>query len=110
VRRATRALLEQGGYRVLECSDGEEALNVVERECGAIDLVILDRSMPGLSGEEVFDKLQSLARGVPVVLLTGQPPTSAAASRAAAVLSKPVELATLLTTLRDVLDGRTLLA
>ncbi|HET6335097.1 MAG TPA: ATP-binding protein [Polyangiales bacterium] len=106
VRRATRGLLEQGGYRVLECCDGDEALRVVERERGAIDLVILDRSMPGLSGEEVFDRLESLAHGVPVVLLTGQPATSSAANRAAAVLSKPVELSMLLTTLRNVLDGK----
>ena len=71
-----------------------------------IDLVILDRSMPGLSGEEVFNKLQSLAHDVPVVLLTGQPAPSATSGRAAALLSKPVELATLLTTLRSILDGR----
>jgi PAS domain S-box-containing protein len=106
VRRATRALLEQGGYRVLECSDGEEALRTVERERDAIDLVILDRSMPGLSGEEVFEKLQGLARDVPIVLMSGQPGAASTASRAAAVLNKPVELATLLTTLRSILDGR----
>lgn len=106
VRRATRALLEQGGYRVLECCDGDEALRTVERERSVVDVVILDRSMPGLSGEEVFDRLQSLARDVPVVLLTGQPAAGAKASRAAAVLSKPVDLAMLLTTLRGILDRR----
>jgi PAS domain S-box-containing protein len=106
VRRATRLLLEHGGYRVLECADGEEALRTVSRERDAIDLVLLDRSMPGLSGEEVFERLQELAEDVPVVLLTGQPATSATAERAAAVLSKPVELATLLQTLRSILDAR----
>jgi PAS domain S-box-containing protein len=106
VRRATRALLEQGGYRVLECCDGDEALRTVERERGAIDLVILDRSMPGLSGEVVFEKLQSLARDVPVVLLTGKPAAGVTAGRAAAVLNKPVDLAMLLTTLRSILDRR----
>jgi PAS domain S-box-containing protein len=106
VRRATRALLEQGGYRVLESGDGAEALKIVEREGGRIDLVILDRSMPGLSGEEVFEKLQELARDVPVLLLTGQPDPSANSARAAAVLSKPVDYRTLLTTLRNILDLR----
>jgi PAS domain S-box-containing protein len=106
VRRATRALLEQGGYRVLECCDGDEALRTMERERGAIDLVILDRSMPGLSGEEVFDELQSVARDVPVVLLTGHPAGGATAGRAAAALNKPVDLAMLLTTVRGILDRR----
>jgi two-component system, cell cycle sensor histidine kinase and response regulator CckA len=108
VRRATRAMLERGGYRVLECSDGEEALRTVTRERDAIQLVILDRSMPGLSGEEVFEQLQATARDLPIVLLTGQPAEAATAERADAVLRKPVELATLLTTVRSILDLRQL--
>jgi CheY-like chemotaxis protein len=108
VRRATRAMLERGGYRVLECSDGEEALRTVACERDAIDLVILDRSMPGLSGEEVFERLQASAQELPIVLLTGQPGEAATAERADAMLRKPVELATLLTTVRSILDLRQL--
>jgi two-component system, cell cycle sensor histidine kinase and response regulator CckA len=106
VRRATRAMLEQGGYRVLECSDGEEALRTVRRERRSIDLVILDRSMPGLSGEEVFERLQVVARELPVMLLTGQLGEEATVDRADAVLRKPVEFRTLLSTVRSILDLR----
>jgi PAS domain S-box-containing protein len=104
VRRATRAMLEQGGYRVLECGDGEEALWIFERQRERIQLVILDRSMPGLSGEQVFARLQELASHVPIVLLSGQPAASSTAERAAASLSKPVDLSTLLATVRGALD------
>ncbi|HKP64132.1 MAG TPA: ATP-binding protein [Polyangiales bacterium] len=104
VRRATRAMLEQGGYRVLDCGDGEEALWIFERQLDRIQLVILDRSMPGLSGEDVFTRLQELASHVPIVLLSGQPAVSSTAERAAASLSKPVDLSTLLRTVRRALD------
>jgi CheY-like chemotaxis protein len=104
VRRATRAMLEQGGYRVLECGDGEEALWIFQRQRDRIQLVILDRSMPGLSGEQVFNRLQELASHVPIVLLSGQPAASRTAERAAASLSKPVDLSTLLGAVRGALD------
>ncbi|HKU44839.1 MAG TPA: response regulator, partial [Polyangiales bacterium] len=91
---------------VLECGDGAQALALFERERERIQLVILDRSMPGLSGEQVLARLEQLAPELPIVLLSGQAAASAAAERAAASLTKPVDLATLLTAVRGALDRR----
>jgi two-component system, cell cycle sensor histidine kinase and response regulator CckA len=105
VRRATRAMLEHGGYRVLECADGEAALEIFAEQHGAIDLVVLDRSMPGLSGEQVFVRLKAIASDVPIVLMSGHAGASAVTGRAAAALTKPLGIETLLHTVRRVLDG-----
>ena len=48
--------LEHSGYRVMSAPDGYSALGMVESE--AIDLVILDINMPGITGLQVLDKLR----------------------------------------------------
>jgi DNA-binding NtrC family response regulator len=106
VRRATRAMLEHGGYRVLDCGDGEQALAIFEQKRAAIDLVVLDRSMPGLSGEQVFVRLKQLANDIPIVLMSGQLGVSAVTARAAAAITKPISIDMLLGTVRRVLDRK----
>lgn len=53
VRTLIRELLEPNGYRVLEASDGAEALRVSEQNQDTIDLLIVDEVMPGLSGHDL---------------------------------------------------------
>jgi CheY-like chemotaxis protein len=104
VRRALREILLRGGYGVLEASDGPAGIITFERECERIDLVVLDRSMPGLSGETVLARLDELGTGIPIVLLSGHPGAGGDGGRAAAVLTKPTDRPTLLRTVREVLD------
>ena len=51
-RDMLRRRLERKGYRVITAENGEQALELVSRE--AIDLVLLDFMMPGLSGLDVL--------------------------------------------------------
>lgn len=62
--------LTRDGFRVETASSGPEALKAVDREVP--DLVVLDRMLPGLSGDEVLKALRdrSDTRDVPVLLLT----------------------------------------
>ncbi len=104
VRAAVRDLLELGGYRVLEACDGVEGIATFERERPEVDAVIVDRSMPGLSGEQVLDRLVEIAPEIPVVILSGHPGRADRLPRASAVLAKPTSYDTLLRTIRAVLD------
>jgi CheY-like chemotaxis protein len=101
VRRAVRGILERGGYKVLESVDGIDGLETFSQQRDSIDLVLLDQSMPGLSGDQVLLKLMELAPQVPVVLLSGLPGPAARLSHATAVLTKPADASTLLCTIRD---------
>jgi len=64
-------MLNSLGYNVLQARNGKEALKIYEMNKGAIDLVILDMIMPGLSGNETFDALKLIDPEVRVMLSTG---------------------------------------
>lgn len=71
VRLLSRALLERQGYRVLEAGDAEEATRVAGAEPGAIDLLVTDVVMPGLSGPELFQRLSPVRPSMRVLYLSG---------------------------------------
>jgi PAS domain S-box-containing protein len=71
VLRIARTILEREGYLVLPANDGLEALEVYRRERERIGVVLLDRNMPGLTGEEVLAELRRLDPAVRVVLASG---------------------------------------
>src|SRR5438309_4614937 len=68
-REALSALLVQHGFAVVgEASDGEEAIGAARRL--QPKLVLLDLSMPGLSGLETLPRVRDAAPGCEVVVLT----------------------------------------
>jgi len=71
VRRFVRRCLIQRGMEVLEASDGQEALDRYAAQMDAIDLVILDLSMPEIAGEETYRALRRVDPEVRVLLTSG---------------------------------------
>jgi signal transduction histidine kinase/CheY-like chemotaxis protein len=71
IRRLAVMTLQGRGYRVLEAADGQQAVDVYTRERDRIDLVILDLSMPVLSGHETFRLLLKLDPRVRVLFASG---------------------------------------
>lgn len=69
-RMATRAILEDANYTVLEAGDGNEGVDVFFDHFEQIDLVVLDIQMPLLNGHEVLEKLRFVAPDVKVIFLT----------------------------------------
>lgn len=68
IRMLVRLRLERSGYTVVAANDGLEALKLAT-ECRP-DLVILDVTMPGLTGVEVTRELRARTESMPVILLT----------------------------------------
>jgi len=71
VRAAARRILEGGGYTVLEAGSGAEALDLARENAAAIDLVLTDVVMPGMSGAEAAERLTDLIPGVRILFMTG---------------------------------------
>jgi len=71
IREMTQQALEEYGYRVLTCSSGKTAINLFKDLHNEIDLVIVDRIMPDMSGKETFIELKKLSPNVKVLLITG---------------------------------------
>ena len=109
VRELAREVLEEFGYRVLEAVNGESALDLHLAHAREIHLVLLDLSMPGISGPETLRRLLARDPRLPVVLWSGYSaeddlPASVGA-HARAFLEKPFELAALVATVQEVLGG-----
>jgi len=74
LNRAAVAGLLQARYRVLLAKNGHSALAMARNECQHLGLVLLDVSMPGMSGYEVLAQLRADERTahIPVIFITGQ--------------------------------------
>lgn len=107
---AKLALEMVGGYAVLMCSDGEDALAQVEQF--APQLILLDVMMPGMDGPTTLRKLREQPRtaNIPVIFLTAkvQPQEVAQyqALGALDVLAKPFDPMTLSAQLQQIWDGQ----
>lgn len=71
-RNSLREILEDEGYRVETASNGQEAIDKLERD-EPPDLILLDLMMPVMDGWEFLahQKSRSPSRPVPIVLLSG---------------------------------------
>jgi len=106
VRRVLRSMLERSGFRVIECEDGAQALSALERGARA-DAVLIDRSMPGLSGEQVIERIWELGIRLPILVLSGHSSVDIRNPNVRAVLSKPITREALISEVRRALDQRT---
>ena len=110
LRELMKVTLEPAGYRFVEASDGEAALQALATE--PPDLVLLDVMLPGYSGIHVLEAMRSdeALRSVPVIVVSAwqTPSDQEAAIRAGAVafLPQPFELDDLLTQVQDLLERR----
>jgi PAS domain S-box-containing protein len=71
VRLLAKRALERYGYSVLTAESGQAGVDLFRRESGRVVLVLLDLSMPGLSGQETLAELRSINAGVAVVISSG---------------------------------------
>ena len=71
VRKVGRRMLEKLGYDVLTASDGREGLELFRRHAEQIACVVLDMTMPEMSGDEVFREMRGLDADVRVLLASG---------------------------------------
>src|SRR5260370_28853708 len=71
LRNLGRRILQQHGYQVLLAEDGRQAVDIYRQQQQLIQLVILDLSMPQLSGREAIQQLRQINPNVRVVLASG---------------------------------------
>lgn len=70
LRAVMRRLLTRIGYGVLDAPGGQEGLDLLE-ERPDISCVLLDLTMPGLSGEETLRRIRVRRPALPVVVMSG---------------------------------------
>jgi CheY-like chemotaxis protein len=101
--------LERAGFKVIEAVDGVEGFGAFVRHRSAISAVLLDLTMPRMSGDQVLEEIRKLDDKVPVILMSGysqQEATAALAGKGlSAFLSKPCTIKDALAVVRRVLGS-----
>ena len=91
----------------MTASGGTQALDLVRHHRESISLVILDMTMPGMSGCQTYDALQEIAPGIKVLLSSGYSIDGQAQEILArgcnGFIQKPFDIATLSAKLREIL-------
>ncbi|MFN3192504.1 MAG: response regulator [Aureliella sp.] len=109
VRTAACRLLKMHGFETEEVCDGEEALEYLERCQNTIQVVLLDLTMPGMSGKEVLGHIKHRWPHLPVVVCSGYVVDDFRMSTAGqpdAVVPKPYQMADLIETFERVTSKR----
>jgi two-component system cell cycle sensor histidine kinase/response regulator CckA len=109
VRAWITRMLEQLGYRVVAVADAAAALDAVEREA-ALDAVLTDLAMPGMTGWELAQQVRERRPGLPVLCMTGysddQVTRRGLLAPGVPVLHKPFTAEVLVGALRKLLETR----
>lgn len=102
MRRVTRKMLEEHGYKVLEANDGNAALEVIKKGDEQVDLTLTDVVMKGMSGPELALRLIDKHPAMKVVYMsgyTGELVANQGLDNSIRLLEKPFTRASLLKTL-----------
>ena len=106
IRDIVKTLLEKYGFQTIDSNDGEAALNQYINQ--PADLVILDLSIPGMSGLKCLEKILSLDRKAKIIISSGKIDIEihkqVLAKGAKAFLPKPFTSHELYNTVRTVLE------
>jgi PAS domain S-box-containing protein len=93
VRRTTKAALERFGYSVVLTENGREAVDALRQMDGQISLVLLDLTMPVMSGEQALRAIREMRPDIKVILTSGYDEGEAlqrfASEKPAGFLQKP---------------------
>jgi two-component system, cell cycle sensor histidine kinase and response regulator CckA len=104
IRAMTRAYLEGLGYRVLEATDGSEAVKISRKYESSIDLILTDFLMPIMRGDAVVDSIRKHRPGIKALYITGSSEVLDA-KEPVQVLLKPFKFPELGCRVRAVLDS-----
>jgi PAS domain S-box-containing protein len=109
IRDLARTALENAGFHVLEARDGLEAVELFQAGQEAVDLVLLDMTMPRMGGAEAFRLIRDLAPGVRILLTSGYTQKESLESLADlppdGFLQKPFRVRELVARVRDILTS-----
>jgi CheY-like chemotaxis protein len=73
IRRLAKSALESHGYRVLTAPNGRDAVEIFRDMPRSINAIVLDLTMPVMSGNEALPALRAIREDVPIILVSGYP-------------------------------------
>lgn len=71
VRQMASTALSHYGYKVISAENGPRGIELLRQNADAVSIVLLDMTMPLMSGEETLRELRAISPAVPVILCSG---------------------------------------
>ena len=102
VHLAVGSILRQAGYFVEGANDGVAGLRMFKER--SWDLVMIDRAMPEMGGEELAEEIRKISPDVPLMLITGFLKSNTRRQLFDGILEKPFTKADLLPITRRLID------
>jgi two-component system, cell cycle sensor histidine kinase and response regulator CckA len=108
VRNVTAEMLRLFGFDTITAHDGESCIACFQEHHSEIVAVLVDMTMPRMSGKKVFEELRKISASIPIILFSGYSEQEVGfhvvGQQHAAFLQKPFELDALLSKLRHILE------
>lgn len=108
VRNLARHILNKYGYRVIEATDGADAVAKFRENSDDINMLLLDVIMPKMNGRAVYDEIARMRPGIKTLFISGYPfevvTGQGILDEGLHFISKPLQPGALLVKLREVLD------
>lgn len=109
VRKLTKEVLENFGYKVIEAADGMDAINKFAENRDRIKLLLFDLMMPKKSGGEAYEEIRKITPNIKVLFMSGYPVSiiqgKGILKDGINFISKPISPDDLLRKIREVLDN-----
>jgi CheY-like chemotaxis protein/two-component sensor histidine kinase len=110
VRELMAEILKRAGLTVLLTGEAREAIELFRRQADEIQVVVLDRTMPNIDGEEAFGEIRRIRSDARIILVSGYSEERAAwhfiDQGLDAFLQKPFEPMALLERVRRILEAK----
>jgi CheY-like chemotaxis protein len=110
--QSQKMFLESKGYEVVTFNNGFDAIEFVKNNFA--DVILMDESMPGISGLQTLARIKEIKQYIPVVLITKNETESlmdeAIGSQISDYLLKPVNPNQVLLSLKKIIDNKRLIA
>ena len=111
VRELALAILKRQGYTVLPAASGKEALAILDRLDGPVDLLLTDVVMPEMNGKQLFDRVSATCPDIKVLYMSGYTDNVIAhhgmIDASIHYIQKPFSVKALAAKVREVLDQQT---
>jgi len=109
IREVAHRVLTSAGYQVITAANGSEALGLLRDSKIAIDLVLADLVMPGMTGPAFAAQARAMCPGLPVLFMSGYEQQEAAPGdwpeAGAQIIGKPFSRAVLLARVSQLLTA-----
>jgi len=105
LRGYVSAVLRQGGFEVVEAADGTDALAMLQRMDGTVDVLVTDIRMPRMTGIELVRAVKNEYPGIPVVYISGEALRDELHAARVAFLQKPFAPPAVLDAVRTVMGA-----